>query len=148
MPIQAIAYSSVAVGGFDVTAAEALAINASVFNKQAGVTGVLLFDGARFLQYIEGPEDGLSVVYSRIVNARSHSNLIELGRGRSSRRNFHYWSMRLVTVDRTQLDHVAHQDWSCFALRPVQAEGTQQHGAEALALVVAGQISLAAQLPA
>lgn len=79
MPIQAIAYSSVAVGGFDVTAAEALAINASVFNKQAGVTGVLLFEGARFLQYIEGPEDGLSAVYSRIVNARSHSNLIDLG---------------------------------------------------------------------
>ncbi|WP_232015531.1 BLUF domain-containing protein [Stenotrophomonas maltophilia] len=61
---------------------------AARFNLEAGVTGVLLYDGHRFLQYIEGPEDSINVVYGRILGARSHCELLELGRGRVSGRFF------------------------------------------------------------
>ena len=39
---------------------------------------MLLYDGHRFLQYIEGPEDSINVVYSRILGAHSHCELLEL----------------------------------------------------------------------
>lgn len=88
-----------------------LARAAARFNFEAGVTGVLLYDGLRFLQYIEGPEDTINVVYSRILSARSHCELIELGRGRVSGRFFPYWSMRLLWVDASEIRSVARSNW-------------------------------------
>ncbi len=88
-----------------------LARAATRFNFEAGVTGVLLYDGLRFLQYIEGPEDSINVVYSRILSARSHCELIELGRGRVSGRFFPNWSMRLLWVQGSDIRDVAHGNW-------------------------------------
>ncbi len=88
-----------------------LARVAARFNFEAGVTGVLLYDGLRFLQYNEGPEDSINVVYSRILRARSHCELIKLGRGRVSGRSFPYWSMRLLWVDDSEIRSVARSNW-------------------------------------
>ncbi len=88
-----------------------LARAAAGFNFEAGVTGVLLYDGLRFLQYIEGREDSINVVYSRILSARSHRELIELGRGRVSGRFFPYWSMRLLWVEASEIRSVARGNW-------------------------------------
>lgn len=74
MPIRAVVYASEAVAeivadGLGQTEGRLCSIidDAARFNRDAGVTGVLLFDGERFLQYLEGPEDGLSVAYSRVM---------------------------------------------------------------------------------
>lgn len=72
-----------------------LIADAERFNRQAGVTGVTLYDGARFLSYLEGPPDGLRVAYARASEARSHLNFIELARGRVSQRRLPRWPMRL-----------------------------------------------------
>lgn len=115
MPIRAIAYSSQAVPGLSIDDVEQLAASADNFNRDAGVTGVLLFDGSRFLQYIEGPDDGLQQVYSRILAARQHSEMIELGRGQISGRRFPEWSMILVPIEHDELRAVATGDWTGFA---------------------------------
>lgn len=91
MPIRAVAYASeairkIAADGLGQTEGKLCAIvdDAARFNRNAGVTGVLLFDGEHFLQYLEGPEDGLSVAHSRVIGASSHTGLVELQRGRGA----------------------------------------------------------------
>lgn len=66
MPNSAIVYASRAAPGFTPEFLAALMEDAARFNRSAGVTGVLLFDGQRFLQYMEGPADGLDVAFSRV----------------------------------------------------------------------------------
>ena len=58
-----------------------------------------------------GPEDSINVVYSRILSARSHRELIELGRGRVSGRFFPDWSMRLLWVEASEIRSVARGNW-------------------------------------
>lgn len=112
MPIKAIAYSSRAVPGLTHEDIERLAARAAEFNMTAGVTGVLFFDGGRFFQYIEGPEDGLRIAYSRIVGANTHTELQELGRGRTGHRVLPYWSMRALPAAPALLATLIEGDWT------------------------------------
>ncbi|EKT4065893.1 MULTISPECIES: BLUF domain-containing protein [Stenotrophomonas] len=122
MPIRAVAYVSeagpaVAGDPFGLGSGKLddLVDDAARFNRSAGVTGVLLFDGSRFLQYMEGPEDGLRVAYSRVVGASSHTGLIELQRGRVGNRRLPFWPMRWLPTQPEQLKLLARADWSGFA---------------------------------
>lgn len=47
--------------------------DAARFNEEVGVTGVTLFDGFRFLSYMEGPVDGLSAAFLRTSGTSTHS---------------------------------------------------------------------------
>ena len=114
MPIRAVAYVSEALD-LDAREIDQIVTNAAAFNLQAGVTGVLLFDGIRFLQYIEGPEDGLGIALQRVYGATSHENVIELNRGRVGRLQFPYCSMHWIRVDPMVLGKVAISDWTGFA---------------------------------
>jgi hypothetical protein len=96
---------------------QALVDDAARFNKMAGVTGVLLHDGGRFLQYIEGPPDGIGSVYERILQAGSHIDIIELARGRLGQRQFPYWSMRALPVEEALLRQLSSSDWSGLPVR-------------------------------
>ncbi|AWH27345.1 blue light sensor protein [Stenotrophomonas sp. YAU14D1_LEIMI4_1] len=112
MPLRAIAYASEAVEGFSFCDTEELIRAAASFNSRAGVTGVLLFDGVRFLQYIEGPEDGIEAVYSRILADKQHKKLMELGRGRVPRRHFPFWAMKTVVSISDEMQMLSRADWS------------------------------------
>ena len=114
MPIRALVYTSQVAPNLGVDQVDDLARDAARFNVQAGVTGVLLFDGVRFFQYIEGPEDGLSVVYARILTATSHFDLREIARGAVVGRCCPYWSMRWVPADQSEIDFISLGDWSGF----------------------------------
>ena len=63
-----------------------------------------------------GAEDGLSVAYSRVLGATSHTGLIELQRGRVNRR-LPFWPMRWLPTQPEQLKSLARADWSGFAQR-------------------------------
>lgn len=117
MPLRAIAYASEASAGLPTDRVDVLVDDAARFNKMAGVTGVLLHDGTCFLQYIEGPADGIDSVYERILQAGSHGDIVELARGRVSQRQFPYWAMRWVPVDPTLLRQLSVGDWAGFARR-------------------------------
>lgn len=136
MPIQAIAYTSEAVPGLGLDTVDDLARKAAEFNKQAGVTGLLLFDGARFLQYLEGPEDGITEVYSRVQNSRSHTGMVELGRARTGRRHFPYWAMRMLPSEPAGLRGAVGKDWSSFVVRQAAPTGDERYGLEHLTRIV------------
>lgn len=112
MPLRAIAYASEAIPGLSAEQVDDLSHAAAGFNLHAGVTGVLLHDGQRFLQYLEGPEDGIRVVYARILASPRHHEILELGRGHVSGRHFPYWSMRLLPAEPEQVHAIARADWT------------------------------------
>ena len=117
MPLRSLVYCSEAVPGLTVGQIDDLARDAAAHNRIAGVTGVLLSDGRRFLQYIEGPEDGMALTYSRILNSRSHREIVELGHSRGSVRRFPYWSMRWISVEEPELRVTALSEWRGVAQR-------------------------------
>ena len=117
MPNRAVVFVSEASPYLALGPLVELMADAERFNRQAGVTGVTLYDGARFLSYMEGPPDGLRVAYARASEARSHLNLIELARGRVSQRRLPRWPMRLFEAKEGQLQSIAMADWASFAQR-------------------------------
>ncbi|KOO75646.1 BLUF domain-containing protein [Stenotrophomonas maltophilia] len=114
MPLRAIAYVSEATRNLTAERLQQLVTDAMLFNESADVTGVLLFDGTRFLQYLEGPEAGVGAAYTRILAASSHNGLVELNRGRVGRRQFPHWRMHSVRVDELALGKIAISDWTGF----------------------------------
>lgn len=124
MPIRAVVYVSSAgeeiagdkLGLFNAKL-DQIVDDAARFNRNAGVTGVLLFDGERFFQYLEGPEDGVSVAYSRVLSASSHNSVVELQRGRVGQRRLPFWPMKWLPVEPDDLRRVAHADWTGFSQR-------------------------------
>ncbi|MGO4717882.1 BLUF domain-containing protein [Stenotrophomonas sp. 2MCAF14_2] len=148
MPIRAVVYASEAVAeivadGLGQTEGRLCSIidDAARFNRDAGVTGVLLFDGERFLQYLEGPEDGLSVAYSRVVGASSHSGLVELQRGRVGRRRLPFWPMRWLPVESQELARMASADWTSFFQRG-DATAPNATGMDLLQVAVQQQVAV------
>jgi len=124
MPIRAVVYVSEAseqlrgdVLGLRTSKLQELTDDAARFNRDAGVSGVLLFDGMRFLQYLEGPADGLDVAFSRVLGASSHRDVIELQRGTIADRRLPYWPMRWLPVEVKELSEVAVSDWAGFKVR-------------------------------
>jgi len=125
MAIRAVAYVSTACreiavpdqAGHGVAKLDALVEDAATFNRQAGVTGVLLFDGERFFQYLEGPEDGVAIAYGRVRAARSHGDLIELQQGWVGHRLLPFWPMRWLPTDRSRIRALATADWAAFKVR-------------------------------
>ncbi len=140
MPLRAIAYVSQAKPDLSAERLQTLVEDASRFNKMAGVTGVLLHDGERFLQYIEGPPDGIDSVYERILQAGSHVDIVELARGRLGQRQFPYWAMRGLPVDAALLRQLSAGDWSGFA-RSVNGDRIVLTAVDLLAEVVRPALS-------
>lgn len=112
MPLQALAFTSRVADGISFDQVDDFVRDGASHNQLYGVTSILLYDGARFLQYIEGPEDGVSLVYSRVLNATSHRDLVELGKGSRPCRMFPYWPMRLIPVEAADLTACADSNWS------------------------------------
>jgi hypothetical protein len=140
MPLRAIAYVSQSKPDLSAERLQALVEDAARFNKVAGVTGVLLNDGERFLQYIEGPPDGIDSVYERILQAGSHVDIVELARGRVGQRQFPYWAMRELPVDAALLRQLSAGDWSGFA-RTVNGDGALLTAVDLLTEVVRPALS-------
>ena len=133
MPNKAVVFVSESAS--DLTQAHLLMVMADAerFNRRAGVTGVTLFDGSRFLSYMEGPQDGLDVAFSRAIGATSHSNLIEIARGRVAQRRLPYWPMRCIPLAPPELVQLVRADWTGF----LQRGGEQVAPATAMELLVA-----------
>ncbi|WP_414553462.1 BLUF domain-containing protein [Stenotrophomonas forensis] len=133
MPNKAVVFVSESAS--DLTQAHLLMVMADAerFNRRAGVTGVTLFDGSRFLSYMEGPQDGLDVAFSRAIGATSHSNLIEIARGRVGQRRLPYWPMRCIPLAPPELVQLVRADWTGF----LQRGGNEVAPATAMEMLVA-----------
>lgn len=114
MTLHAFAYVSDAVEGIGAADIDRILAAASSFNRVAGVTGVLMFDGRRFLQYLEGPDDGVASVAQRVINARSHGQIRELARGEVATRHFPRWTMASARIESEVMRAIVEAQWNGF----------------------------------
>jgi len=62
-------------------------------NKALDITGLLMFNGKRFLQVIEGPTASVEQTFARIQRDSRHRAHVVLSRKAVDRREFGDWSM-------------------------------------------------------
>jgi len=116
MNICAVAYTSRLVAGIDLDKLESVVADAVTFNKLAGVTGLLVYDARRIVQYIEGPEDGVRMAYARIRTSASHANIVELNRGVLRSRVFPAWSLGAASIPTRSLERLLTARWTGFCM--------------------------------
>ncbi len=68
-------------------------------NAALGVTGVLCYSPAGFLQVLEGPPEAVNELYRRIVRDRRNEEATLLAYAETSRRRFPEWSMAYFRGD-------------------------------------------------
>lgn len=80
-------------------------------NAAAGITGLLFFDGKRFLQALEGEEAAVDATFARIQQDERHHALVLLSNRDIAAREFGVWAMAYKAPgeeDAPALDRVAH----------------------------------------
>lgn len=71
-------------------------------NGRNGITGILIQDGKRFLQYLEGSQDKVEETFARIASDSRHHAIFRLKSGIIDRRQFPGWNMASKTVDKSR----------------------------------------------
>ena len=70
------------------------------FNKAQHITGILVFDGQRFCQYIEGPKTEVQALIQRLADDPRHMQFTPKYQAPlQGERMFGHWSMAYVLVD-------------------------------------------------
>lgn len=100
-PLCCLVYVSSAVRELSRQDIHHLLERAQARNIECQVTGVLLYAAGDFMQYLEGPEEGVAEVYRHIRADPLHTGLIELLREPIGQREFGEWRMayRVLGVD-------------------------------------------------
>lgn len=100
----AIVYSSDAVGHVDDRQLTALLEQARAKNATLEITGILIYRGERFIQYLEGPEADVRNVYRAICDDPRHEHLRLLFDGPLETRRFSDWTMGYEPLRETGSD--------------------------------------------
>jgi hypothetical protein len=98
MHLKTLTYTSRASLSLTDADLERIATEAQRLNALDGITGLLAFDGSRFLQIIEGSEEAIDDLLERLRNDRRHSSLEVRDERLVEDRSFPSWSMQLVRV--------------------------------------------------
>ncbi|MDO6413416.1 BLUF domain-containing protein [Sphingomonas sp. BIUV-7] len=88
-----LTYISSAVGPCAESDVDAILKTARRNNVILGVTGLLLFDGRRFLQTLEGETASVNAAYQRIRNDPRHRAIVQLSSKETKARAFGDWAM-------------------------------------------------------
>ncbi len=91
--LSSLVYASTAASDFDDAALAALLQQARRANAARGITGLLLYRGGRFVQFLEGPEREVRSLYATIAADPRHSHVHTLNEGRPATRQFADWTM-------------------------------------------------------
>ena len=76
-----------------------IAGHARVKNARLGITGLLVFDGMRFCQHLEGTQKEVLKLTERIRNDPRHTGVEVLHHGLLAERRFHQFSLAFTSVD-------------------------------------------------
>ena len=92
-PLTELVYSSATPEPMTPDAVKALLDHARAKNLHMGVTGLLCYDGASFLQIIEGESDVILDLFHAIQNDPRHTDIHILHDGEVAARAFNDWKM-------------------------------------------------------
>ncbi len=88
-----LVYSSIAARPLSEDDVELLLNQARAENEKQGITGLLIFDGERFLQVLEGERDTVDALFDAIKRDRRHDDVKVFYSGDIDRRSFGSWFM-------------------------------------------------------
>ena len=93
-----LVYCSRAAPGVDAAAVDSIIRTARRWNPEQGITGLLVFGGGIFFQWLEGPRDNIGALMARLKADTRHEGIVTLGESEELReRLFPDWDMELVT---------------------------------------------------
>lgn len=76
-----------------------IAARAREANAQLDITGLLIFDGQRFCQQLEGPQKAVLKLIERIRNDSRHVNVEVIHHGSLEKRRFQNFSLAFSSVE-------------------------------------------------
>ena len=88
-------YISTARAGHTETGIDAIMASAQKRNRLNNLTGLLIYDGRRFMQYLEGDEAKVRETFARIKNDPRHYAIVILRESMGTERQFSDWDMAL-----------------------------------------------------
>ena len=68
-------------------------------NSKKNITGLLLYDQGAFCQILEGKEEDVHALFSRILKDDRHTNVIKIFDDEIMVRDFSSWSMNYINLD-------------------------------------------------
>lgn len=101
--LQSLTYISRAAEGLSDEDVFAIYRTAQELNAIDGVTGLLVFDGEVFMQIVEGGQDALNALVTRLRGDKRHHELNIVDERVITTRSFADWSMKMVKVDRAHM---------------------------------------------
>ncbi|PSR53586.1 blue light sensor protein [Adhaeribacter arboris] len=76
-------------------------------NRALNVTGMLLYHEGSIVQVIEGEEQTVKALYTKIERDSRHRGIIKLSEGQLEQRNFPDWSMGFRTISAPEFAQLA-----------------------------------------
>ena len=98
MRLKTVAYTSRARLDLGEAELDEIRQSARMLNALDGITGLLLFDGTRFLQIIEGSEEAVDALVERLRRDPRHSAFEIRDERYVDQRSFPDWSMEFATM--------------------------------------------------
>lgn len=102
-----LVYRSVA--RFDDEDMQALLSQSQSNNQRRGITGLLIHDGHRYVQVLEGRASPLHALFERLLRDTRHTHIEVLEMATDQPRLFSGWSMASATIDPQQFDVLIRQ---------------------------------------
>ncbi len=103
-PIFQLRYISTLAEGVDADEVPKILETARRINRQNRITGLLLFNGERFLQLLEGEKAVVRATFERIAVDPRHRGVAILGTTTSDRRAFSDWDMAYERLGGTRVE--------------------------------------------
>ena len=94
-----VLYVSTLAPGQPLGVVAEIAARARVTNGQLDITGLLIFDGQRFCQQLEGPQKAVLKLMERIGDDTRHVNVEVVHHGLLEARRFREFSLAFSTVE-------------------------------------------------
>lgn len=98
--LRSLTYASRVSDAMSDTEFTQLGLEAGRLNALDGITGLLVFNGERFCQTIEGAPAAIDDLLTRLHRDPRHTDLIILSDEAASERRFRSWDMQLLSVSR------------------------------------------------
>ncbi|MBP6458927.1 MAG: BLUF domain-containing protein [Crocinitomicaceae bacterium] len=98
-----LVYKSKAKENISQTEIDAILETAQNFNKTYELTGCLIFHNNSFIQLLEGDENEIRNLYTRIINDTRHNNVELLYEKTKTQRNFDNWVMAFINLDENEV---------------------------------------------
>jgi hypothetical protein len=107
-----IVYISTARPDFEPEQVNRILAAARARNQENNVTGLIFFNGKRFMQALEGEEAVVRETYARIVESSRHFAVVKLSEKTITAREFGPWAMAGFAITDDDMDKlIATVDW-------------------------------------